>query len=139
MTKEDLVKFEEEIAEQMVEEEMPGIRLVLVRALNGKWLTIVRKDVAGALPQLENLHSKFDLRKEKITELVPDKERASVVAKLEHYRALAVYRSGQLDEAKALVSKLDYGSPQEADGLYFTLVQQAISSDQKSADAPPEP
>jgi len=78
-------------------------------------------------------------RKEKISELVPGSKLASIVAKLEHYRALAVYRGGQLDEAKALVTKLDYGSPQEADGLYFTLVKQAINSDQKSADAPPEP
>jgi hypothetical protein len=99
----------------------------------------VRKDVTGAMPQLENLHSRFVLRKEKISELVPGSKLASIVAKLEHYRALAVYRGGQLDEAKALVTKLDYGSPQEADGLYFTLVKQAINSDQKSADAPPEP
>jgi formylglycine-generating enzyme required for sulfatase activity len=132
-------EMEEDIAAHIFEDECPGARLVLVRALNENWLTVVRKDVTGAMPQLEDLHSRFDLRKEKISELVPGSKLASIVAKLEHYRALAVYRGGQLDQAKALLTKLDYGSPQEADGLYFKLVQQAIIGDQKSADAPPEP
>lgn len=86
-------------ASEMASDFQPGLRVLLERVMAEDWLQIVRQQVVLPPKADPELLASLEADKRTIVEIVPQSKQKEVLAILDYYRALGLYRLGRSQEA----------------------------------------